>query len=824
MIGLGLRLGLTEGGHMGSLMQDIKYGIRMLAKRPGVTVVAVLTLALGIGANTAIFSVVDAVLLRPLPYPHPERIVFLGESSPQIPDMSISMENFNDWRKMNTVFESMVPYRANVAILTGEGEPESLLIRQVTAGLFPTLGVQPILGRALTPDDDKVGAAPVVLLSDGYWDRKFGRDPNVIGKKLNLDDELFTVIGVLPSNEFHGTWRQYALFTSLWRLEDKEGGVAHRGDHPGIYAYARLKPGVTLEQARTEMKDIAARLAKQYPNDNGEHSVTVDSLLNAYVGDIRQSLVILLAAVGFVLLIACANVANLMLARATERTRELAIRTALGATRTRLIRQLLTESLILSVLGGSLGLLIAYNASGALASIPTTSVPRIDGVSVNSSVLLFTLGLCLITGLFFGVFPAWQASRTDVHESMKEGGRGGSASAGRKKLRSALVVAEVSVSLILLIGAGLTVKSLYRVLRADSGFNSSGVLTGFFSTPETQYKTEAQKRQFVIELLAKLEAIPGVQFSGIKNPLLGGNQTSYIVEGRPRPEPRLMPATDISRVTPGALQALGIPLLQGRYFISADTADSEPVCIIDATMAQANWPNEDAIGKHIAIDGRNNDPNDPIWRKIVGVVAHVKNYGVDQPSRVETYVAFAQRPSGGGYVILRTSGDPASLSQAIRAAVQSVDPNIPVSQIETLGGIVDKNISPRRLTVLLLGSFAGLALALAAVGIYGVMSYTVTQRTQEIGIRIALGAARGDIFRLVVRGGMMLLLIGIAIGFGGALFLTRFLGTMLFQVKPTDLLTFVSVPAILASIGLAACLLPAQRATSVDPILALRME
>jgi putative ABC transport system permease protein len=796
----------------------------MLAKRPGVTAIAVLTLGLGIGANTAIFSVVDAVLLRPLPYPHPERIVFLGESTPQLPDMSISMENFNDWRKMNTVFESMAPYRTNVAILTGEGEPESLRIRQITAGLFPTLGVQPILGRALTPEDDKPGAAPVVLLSDGYWASKFARDPNVIGKKLDLDGVLFTVVGVLPSNQFHGTWRQYALFSSLWRLEDKEGGPKRRSEHPGIYAYARMKPGVTLEQARAEMKAIAARLAAQYPNDNAAHSVEVDSLLNAYVGDIRQSLLILLASVGFVLLIACANVANLMLARATERSREMAIRTALGATRIRLVRQLLTESLILAALGSCLGLLIAYSASGALASISPLSVPRIDGVAVNSSVLLFTLGLCLLTGVFFGIFPAWQASRTDVQESIKEGGRGGSASAGRKKLRAALVVAEVSVSLVLLVGAGLTVKSLYRVIRADAGFNPSGVLTGFFTTPNTDKKTDAQRRQFIIDLTAKLETIPGVQFAGVKNPLLGGNQNSYVVEGKPRPDLQRMPATDISRVTPGAILAMGVRLLKGRDFTSADTADSEPVCIIDATMAQTNWPNDDPIGKHISIETRGEDPNSPIWRKVIGVVAHVKNYGVDQPSRVETFVPYTQRLSGGGYVILRTSGNPANLAQAMRDAMQSVDPSIPVSQIQTLADIVDENVAPRRLTVLLLGSFAGLALALAAVGIYGVMSYTVTQRTQEIGIRIALGAARSDIFRLVVRGGMTLLIIGIGIGLGGALYLSRFLGTMLFQVKATDVWTFLSVPAILAAIGIAACIIPARRATSVDPILALRME
>jgi len=807
---------------MGTFWQDIRYGFRMLGKRPGITLIAVVTLALGVGANTAIFSVVDAVLLRPLPYKQPDRLVFLTEESRQVPGMSISMSDFNDWRAANTVFENMAAYSPNSAILTGDGEPESLQGRQITAELFPTLGVQPILGRALTPDDDKVGAAPVVLLSDGFWARKFARDPNVIGKTLRLNGEVFTVIGVLPSSKFHGSWPRYSVFTSLWRLENVLGGEAQRGNHPGIYAYARMKPGVTLEQARAELSDIATRLEKKYPNSNAGIGVTVDSVLNAYVGDIRPALLVLMAAVGFVLLIACANIANLSLARTTERSRELAVRTALGAGRFRLMRQLMTESMVLAVVGGSLGLLVAYGVTDAVTKVSTSSVPRIDTVSIDESVLLFTLGVSLLTGFFFGIFLAWHASRADVNETMKEGGRSGTAGAGKKRIRSFLVVAEVSISLVLLVGAGLMIKSFYRVLQADPGFNSTGVLTGVFTLPDAQYKDPAERRRFMRTLAAKLESIPGVQAAGIKLPLLGGFQTSFMIEGKPKPDPGKGPSTDISRITPGTLQAMGVPLLQGRYFTSADNETSELVCIVDVTMAQTQWPGENPIGKHVAISGRNSDPNNPEWMKVVGVVAHTKNYGVDQPSRVETYRPIAQNPVSGGSIVLRAQGNPAGMAGPARDAILSIDPNVPLSQIRQLGEIVDENVAPRRLSVLLLSAFASLALVLAAVGIYGVMSYMVTQRTQEIGVRIALGAQQLDILRLILRNGMALLLAGLGIGLAGAFALSRFLQSLLFEVKSTDIMTFASVPVLLAAVAFLACYLPARRATLVDPVVALR--
>jgi predicted permease len=807
---------------MGTFWQDIQYGLRMLGKRPGITLIAVLTLALGVGANTAIFSVVDAVLLRPLPYKQPDRLVFLTEESRQVPGMSISMADFNDWRASNSVFENMTAYNANSAVLTGDGNPENLQIRQITSQFFPTLGIQPILGRALTPDDDKVGAAPVVLLSDGFWARRFARDPKVIGKTLTLDGEIFTVVGVLPSSKFHGSWPRYSAFTSLWRLEDQLGGEKQRDSHPGIYGIARMKPGVPLQQARAELSDIAARLEKKYPQSNTGIGITVDSLLNAYVGDIRPALLVLMAAVGFVLLIACANIANLSLSRTTERNRELAIRTALGASRIRLMRQLMTESILLALIGGSLGLLIAYNVTAAVAKVSTSSVPRIDTVTIDGTVLLFTLAISLLTGFFFGIFPAWQASRADVHETMKEAGRTGTASAGKKRIRSFLVVAEVSISLVLLVGAGLMIKSFYRVLQADPGFNSTGVLTAGFSLPNAKYKDVADRKRFITELAAKLESIPGVQAAGVKLPLLGGFQTGFMVEGKPKPDPGKGPSTDFSRVTPGALQALGVPLLQGRYFAVADSDTSEHVCIVDVTMAQTQWPGENPIGKHLAIAGRNSDPNNPDWMKVVGVVAHTKNYGVDQPSRVETYLPASQSPIGGGSIVLRTQANPSSLAGPARDAILSLDPNVPLSQIRELGEIVDENVAPRRLSVLLLSAFAALALVLAAVGIYGVMSYMVTQRTQEIGVRIALGAQRLDIMLLVLRNGMALLLAGLGIGLAGAFALSRFLQSLLFDVKSTDIMTSASVAVLLAAVAFLACYLPARRATLVDPVIALR--
>ena len=808
---------------MTTLFQDLRYAVRMLKKSPGFTAVAILTLALGIGANSAIFSFVNAVLLRPLPYKDSNRLVFLSERSEQVPDMSIAMENFKDWRASNSVFESMFAYRAEDVVLTGTGEPERLRLREVTAGLFPTLGVKPILGRALSPEDDKVGAPRTVLLSDGFWARKFGRDSQVIGKHLVLDGQSYEVIGVIPSSQFHEGWRRFDVFSSLWRREDEFGGPANRGSHPGIYAYARMKPGVTIEQARTEMRGIASRLAQQYPDSNGGNGVTVNPLLYAVVEDVRPSLLLLMGAVGFVLLIACANVANLLLARANERQKEVSIRRALGAGRWQLVRQLLTESVLLAMIGGALGLVLAQWLTVALASSGIANVPRIEDVTVDRWVMTFTLGLSILTGLFFGIFPALQALRADANEALKAGGRGGSSGAGHRRLRDGLVVAEVAISLILLVGTGLMIRSMYRVLAADPGFVPSHVLAGHFTLPDVKYKDDAQRHEFVRQLVDKVKAIPGVEAAGVRNPLLGGWQEGFAVDGRPLPPMAEIPSTDFAKITPDALRAMGVRLLRGRFFTEHDNDKSQRVCLIDQEVVQRYWPNEDPIGKRIVTELPK--PGEQLkWLTIVGVVSHVKNYGVDQPSRMEAYVPFAQDANDGGVIVLRSIADPAALTSAVRDAVRSLDPDVPLFNVQTLEDVVGETVAPRRLSAILLSAFAMLALTLAAIGIYGVMSYAVSQRTQEFGIRMALGARSGDVLRLVLRSAMLLLIIGIGIGLGGAYYLGRFLESMLFQVPPTDMWTYVSIIVLLSGVALLACYLPARRATRVDPLVALRYE
>jgi putative ABC transport system permease protein len=808
---------------MQTLWQDLRYALRMLMKAPGFMMIAILTLALGIGANTAIFSVVNTVLLRPMPYPYSERLVFMHEWSQQVPGMSISMADFDDWRTMNTVFSSLVAFQPANMTLTGQGEPERLQMRRVTAGLFSTLGVQPILGRSLTPDDDKVGAAPVVLLSDSLWARKFDRDPRVIGKQLTLDGESYTIIGVLASSKFHESWRQFDVFSSLWRLENTMGGPARRGDHPGIYAYARMKPGVTIEQARAEMIGIAQRLAKQYQSNSGE-SVTVQPLLGAVVQDAGMPLLVLMAAVGFVLLIGCVNVANLLMARASERQKEVAVRLALGAGRWRLARQLLTESVLLSLIGGALGLLFAYWATPALARVASGTVPRIEDVAVDGWVLAFTLGISCLTGLFFGVLPALQASRTDVTATLKEGSGGSGTGADHQRLRDALVVAELAISVVLLVGAGLTLRTLYRVLNADGGFDPAGVISATFSLPDVKYKTDDQKRQFIEQLTQKVDAIPGVEFAGIKNPLLGGWQTAFGVEGQPLPQPGHYPSTEISRATPGALEAMGTTLLRGRFFTVADNEKSPQVCIVDEAMAQKYWPGQDPLGKHIAFIAPPKPGVAPPWITVVGVIRTIKNYGADQPVLVETIIPQAQNPSSGGNIIIRSATGPVRLVPALRAAVQTIDPDLPLYGVQELESVVSENVAPRRLAAFLLGGFAALALLLAAVGIYGVMSFVVTSRTREIGIRIALGANPRSVLQLVLGYGTRLALLGVGFGIVAALALTRLMTSLLFQVRATDPLTFAGVAILLMFVALAACYLPARRATRVDPMVALRYE
>jgi putative ABC transport system permease protein len=808
-----------------TLFQDVRYGMRMLRKHPSFTVVAVLTLALGIGANTAIFSVVNTVLLRPLPYPQSGRLVYLSEWSRDVPEMSISMANFADWRTMNTVFDSMVAFRADDVTLTGHGEPERLAIRQVTAGLFPTLGVPPILGRPLTAADDKPGAEPVVLLSDSLWARAFGRDTSVLGRRLDLDGELFTVIGVLPSSRFHTRWQKYDAFTSLGRLENMMGGPTRRDEHPGIYSYARLKPGVTVEQARAQMVGIAARLGKLYKAD-ANNSVVVEPLLEGIIEDVREPLLVMMGAVGFVLLIACANVANLLTSRAIQRRREIAVRGALGASAIRLARQFLCESLLLALLGGALGLVVAYFTGGALIRMAASSLPRIQDTSIDRWVFAFALVVSLLTGIVFGVFPALAAYRGDPNEALKDSGRSTGIGLAHMRFRNFLAGAELAISLILLIGAGLAAKSLLRIVQADAGFRADGVIVGSFSLSDTTYKIPAQQRQFVEQLVEKVSALPGVMAAGFKSPLLGGAQAGFFLQGRPMPEPGKEPSAEVSRVTPGAMEAMGIRFLRGRPFNSGDNENSAKVCIIDDTLAEQSWPGEDPIGKQIGVgfgSGHHHDAQPP-FMTVLGVVRRVKNYGVDQPSLPEIFVPNAQIPGSAGNLVVLSREDPEILIGATRQVMRSLDPNLPLYNVRTLHDIADENVAPHRLSVVLLGIFAGIALVLATLGIYGVMAYMVTGRTHEIGVRLALGATPGNVLGLVLGQGVRVAGTGVIAGVLASLVLTRLMKALLFGVSATDPVTFMAVAATLMLVALIACYIPARAAMALDPTTALRRE
>jgi putative ABC transport system permease protein len=815
---------------MENLWRDVQFGARLLAKGPGFTAVAILTLALGIGANTAIFSVINAVLLRPLPYPEADRLVLMSEWSEQVPTMSFSVANFKDVRDQNSVFEAIGGANGTNFILTNQGaDAERVNARQVTSGVFTALGKQPILGRAFTPDEDKPGAEGVVLLAQGFWERRFGRDPDVIGRTLTLNGESFTVIGVMAA-PLHGSWKNADVFTPLLRLEDSIGGEENRGNHPGIYVIARLKPGVTVEAARTEVIGIAKRLAEQHPKTNARQSMRLEPLLAALVGELRPGLMFLLGAVVFVLLIACANVANLLLARGAQRQKEIAIRLALGAERRRVLRQLLTESVLLSLFAGALGVVLAFWGVRALVATLPANVPRADEIRIDGAVLAVTALVSVLTGLVFGIAPAWKMLRGDMHEPLKDSGRGVVGSGHR--LRNGLVVAEVSLSLVLLVGAGLLLRSFFRVIHSDPGFRSEGVLIASVPLPQTRRVTgrssggihpeHAVRAALLERVMDNARALPGVRAAGATLPLLGGWQSGFSVEGRPEALPGQLPSADIARISPDYYAAMGVRVLAGRVFDERDRTDAPPVCIVDETFAKSYWPEESPLGKRVKF-GPLSDTEHP-WMEVVGVVAHVKNYGVDEDSRVELYLPFLQDSAPAFTLVLRSDGDPAALSAALRGAVRAADPELPVYSVRTLGEVVSDRTAERRLAVLLISVFAWIALSLAVVGIYSVMSYAVTQRTQEIGVRMALGAERPHIVRMVLRSGLALVLGGVGIGLIAAFGLARLITTLLFETSAADPPTFSIVPFLLTGVALAACYLPAVRATRVDPIAALRHE
>jgi putative ABC transport system permease protein len=629
-------------------------------------------------------------------------------------------------------------------------------------------------------------------------------------------------VGIMPKT-LHGSWRTVDVYTPLIRLEDTIGGEKNRGNHPGIYVVARLKPGVSVSRARTEVKGIAARLAEQHPNANARQSMTLESLHQAYVGDLRPALMLLLGAVAFVLLIACGNVANLLLARAAGRQKEIAVRRALGAPRGRLLRQLLTESVLLAGLGAVVGVVLAYwGVRGLVASLPA-NVPRADEIRVDAVVLAFTGALAVLTGLLFGIAPAWKVSGGGVQGALREEGRG-TVGPAHHRLRNTLVVTEIALALVLLVGAGLLVRSFVRVLDADAGFRAGGVLTASIPLPQARFPDDAKRAAFIRQVVERAKAVPGVQAASVALPLLGGWQSAFTLEGRPEPPAGQLPSADVTRVTPDYFRAMGERVLEGRVFTEHDTAEAPPVAVVDETFVRTHYPGERALGKRLRFGSSRNPDDKAKWLEIVGVVGHVKNYGVDQDSRVEVYLPYDQSPVGGATLIVRAEKDPSALAAGLREAVKAVDPEVPVYSIRTLSELVSDRTAQRRLAVMLITVFAAVALLLAAVGIYGVMSYAVAQRTQEIGIRMALGAEGHDILRMVLRHGSLMAVTGVMLGMVAALGLARLITSLLFQVSATDPPTFSVVPVVLIAVALLACYIPARRATRVDPLVALRYQ
>jgi putative ABC transport system permease protein len=803
------------------MLADLRYALRMLVKSPAFSVIAILTLGLAIGANSAIFSVVNAVLLRPLPYPQSEQLVRVFGKQPQLDLAPSSPANFLEWKEENQVFERIGTYVGKGFNLLGGDKPERVIGARVSADVLPLLGVQPALGRFFANEEDQEGRAQVVILSHDFWRSRFAGDPNTVGQTITLNDQPYTVIGVMPAGfAFPNTRAQ------VWVPMAFSAAERQTRDTNYIDVIARLKAGVSLEQARANMDAVARSQAERYPRTNVGVGVTVVSLQEHIVGDVRPMLAVLVGAVAFVLLIACANVANLLLARATARQREMAIRGALGASRSRVVRLLLTESVLLAVVGGAVGLLLAFWSLDLLVSLKPANLPRLAEVGVNRTVFLFTLAVSVVTGVLFGLVPALQVSKMDLNEGLKESSRGGSDSPRRQRMRALLVVSEVALSLVLLVGAGLMIRSFSRLLAVDPGFKADHVLTAFVSLPASKYPKREEQTAFFDRLLERLRNVPGVSAAGLVTdiPLYGGSSTGFDVEGRPPAPPGQRAMTDYRLISADYFAAMGMKLVKGRAFAHHDNEATRGVVIINETLAARFFPGENPIGKRLDMSG---EPKD--LREIVGVVGDVRNYGLDAEVKPEAYVPFLQ--SAPEYlssvvsaltIVVRSAIEPTALTATLREQVQALDKDQPVSAIRTMEWYLADSMAQRRFNMLLLGAFAGLALVLAAVGIYGVIAYTVTQRTHEMGIRIALGAKGGDILRLVFGNAMATTLIGIALGLGAAFALTRLLRSLLYQVSPTDPFVFVAIPLVLLSVAIIATYLPARRAMKVNPITALR--
>ena len=813
---------------MGTLMQDMRYGIRMLSKNPGFAIIAVLTLALGIGANTAIFSVVNAELLRPLPFRDSGRLVSVatGNSRMHSSNGSTSYPDFMDWRSQNQVFDKMAAYTEATFTLTGQANPAHLEGASVSSDTFDLLGVSPELGRTFQPEEDGPNHR-VVVISDRLWRQQFKGDPGIIGGTITLDNSGYTVVGVMPASFRYPLQREpQAIWSTLSPLNDTSDNsppmVQHRGAH-FLTCIARLKPGVTLAQAQAAMDVIASSLSKQYPDTNKYMNVHLSSLQDRLTGSIRPALLVMMIAVGLVLLIACVNVANLLLARATTRGREIAIRTAMGAGRIRVVRQLLTESLLLAIVAGIFGAALAFLGSDVLVRLSPENLPRVGEIHIDGWALAFTAGLSLLTGILFGLAPALQSTHSNIVEALKEGSLSMTAGRSRHGLRSSLVIVEMALALILLVSAGLLIRSLIRLQDVNPGFDPHNVMTASLDLPDAKY-SDPKKAEFFRELIPQLQAIPGVQSAAAVFPLpMSGDEirTSFQIEGRPVAKSD-EPHTSIRCVTPNYFTAMRIPLLQGREFTERDEASATKVLIVNQAFAQQFFPGENPIGQRILAGIAN--AGEPPMREIIGVVGNVKFEDLTTEFSPESYIPYGQLQFGSITIVVRSSKDPQGLAKPIASAVQSLDKDLPTYASKTVEQYLDGTIAVPRFNTFLLAIFAALAMVLTAVGLYGVISYTVAQRTHEIGIRMALGAQPGDMMRLVVGQGMRLALFGVGVGFIAALGLTRFLSSLLFGVSSTDPVSFAAVVAMLFTVVLLACYIPARRAMRVDPMVALRYE
>ena len=808
---------------MESLWQDVRYGVRTLVKWPGFTLVAVFTLALGIGANTAIFTVVNAVLLRPPAFQDPSRIVLIVEKS-KFPVFTTSWPNYKDWRDQSSSFESMQASSVTSLTLTGRGEPERLVARFTTAGFFPLLGVQLAAGRNFLPEEDRAAGAPVAMISYALWQRRFGGSRDAIGGQIELDSKPYTLIGIVPASFQYLPAADVFVPLEPWAATLPDD----RNWHPGILPVARLKPGVPIEQARAEMLGITARLEKQYPDYNTGASADVVRLQDQLVANVKPALVVLLCAVGFVLLIACANVANLLLARAASRAREIAIRTALGASRMRVVRQLLTESLVIALAGGGLGLAVASVSLGPLLRLAAGAVPPVGGIGIDRWVLAFTAAAALATGILFGLVPALRAARPDLRDAMNEGVRGAGGVAMHHRLRSALVISEFTLAMLLLVGAGLLLRSFERMQSAAAGFQPDHLLVADLPLSRNAYAKPEQRYAFFDRLLERVRTLPGVRSAGAASflPMAGtGSVIHFNIHGRPPKSPHEFTAAGYRTITPLYLETLGVPLEAGRRFAATDDEKAPAVVVVNQSFARQFFGAESPLGKRMQLGAM---PEDSVpWMEIVGVVGDVRR-GLGTEPQAEMYLPYRQAdgllPVFSLSIVLRTAVDPAAEASALRGVLAEVDQNQPLVRVRTMEDNMATSAVEPRFRTWLLGLFAMLALVLSAIGIYGVISYSVAQRVQEIGIRMALGAQPKQVFRLVTGQGLRLALAGAVLGIAASAALTRVLRSFLYEVSPLDPLTYGTVVLLLVGVGLVASYVPARRATGVDPLVALRHE